>query len=415
MSGRSNIRALLARKKRFRRAARVWRPLRQRLDLDLRRHEPLPLVIGGVQRGVVRSWLVGTVPAVRTLRRLLDALGIDRLPYSGFFSERGGTVECVCEPGCGQRWSSQRYLLNRAERQRERLGQPRMRRREDGAVEWTCARCIRGKIGSENFLRINRPGRIRGLDKQPRRRDPKTPEWKDAIGRAHVRNASLAKPFYLCPLCDLASYAHEWHQPCWLTWRWYCHRNGLDPSSERPPRLRQRGPDPARRLKRNYDLLMERSFRILERDGDRRRPTRVEMLVDPAFLADKPWLGSSVRPGGRRGPRRRLRSPSTVTKAIRAFLRAAPGGWNQIFTKSDSGNAARQGALPLPESLQPLIVAGKRDALVRRLHAFGMRREYIARLTGAGIDRVTHVIGDAEARSSSIAGAPEISGQSRAM
>src|SRR5207245_10472450 len=89
---------------------------------------------------------------------------------------------------------------------------------------------------------------------------------------------------------------------------------------------------------------------------------------------------------------RRLRSPSTVNKAIRAFLRAAPGGWNQIFTRSESGNVARQEALRLPESLQPLIVTGTRDALIRRLDDCGMRRKSIARLTGADLDRVNDVM-----------------------
>jgi hypothetical protein len=385
-----NPRAVQSRQERFRKARHLWRALRTRFDTDLSRCRPLPLLIGRVQRGVVETWLAGTTPAIRTLRKVLEALGIDLAPYAEFLRERGGSVDCIC-PGCGRRRSSQRYLLNRAER---RLGR-RLTRSPDGLIEWTCARCGRGRRGRANLLLINRPGRIRGADKQPRRRGPKTPEWKDAIGRAHMLNASLAKPFYLCPLCDLASYGHEWHQRCWLTWRWYCRRGGVDPQNERPPRLRQRGPDPARRLKRNYGLLMERSFRAFDQNGEQWRPTREELLGVPAILAAKPALASRVKPVGRRGRLRRLRSPSSVNKAIQAFLRVAPGGWDQIFTKSESGRAARQQALPLPESLKSLIEVGKRDALIIRLYGFGMRPEYVARLTGAHFDHINHAVAKA--------------------
>jgi len=386
-----NLLALRARQEGYRTAAQSWRRLKPRFETDVKRSRPLALLIGGVQRGVVESWLVRTTPATRTFRKVLTALSIDPTPYAEFLRERGGAVECVC-PVCRRPWSSQRYLLNRAERRRRRRRLPRMRRRPDGTVEWTCARCIRRQIGRDNFRDLNQPGRIRGRDKQARRRGPKTPAWKDGIARAHVLKGDLSKPFHLCPLCGLSLYARDWHQVCWLSWKWHCYRLELDATDVRPSQIKRRGPDPARRLKRNYELLVERSFRTLDRNGDRRRPSREEILSDPQILAEKPAVGSWVKPTGRRGRRRTLRSASSVNKAIGAFLRLAPGGWNQIFTKSESGNAARQQALPLPAALEPLIISGERDTLIRRLHEFRMRHERIASLTGASLDRVTRVI-----------------------
>lgn len=383
MKGGSNPAVARAMTARFRKAQRLWRRVRNNFALEIGSREPIPLVVGGVQRGVIRAWFRAdatkpAVPRAGTLLKVLKTLGIDDTPFREYLEhlQPGKTsIQAFC-PKCQNRWSSSRSNLDRAERRRARQGLRPMRRRPDGAVEWLCARCVRGEIGHANFLRINRPGRMRGRDRHPRRASLKTAQHRKRIGARHIAQARLMKPFRLCLLCRLVRYDREWHQPCWLAWHWFCRRRGLDSASARPPKVRRRGPDPARRLKRNYELLVRK---VLGGESTQ------QIFIDAR-------ISSKVVPAGRRGRPRRLRSDSSVTKAAKAFLRQAPGDWSLIFPRKDWHTALREERLPLPSSLRNLVETGGRDWLIRRLHSFEMRPDNIARVTGASVGYVRSLI-----------------------
>jgi len=346
---------------------------------------PLPLLVGGVQRGVVQAWFSSNprkpaVPRANTLLKVLRALGIDEAPYHEYLEHlRPGkaSIRAVC-PNCGLMWFTTKSNLYRATRRRARQGLPLMPQRADGVVEWDCARCVRGAIGRANFLRINRPGRTRGRDRRPRRISLKTEQHRKRIGSAHIAQALLRKRFRLCQLCGLVRYDREWHQLCWLAWRWYCWRRGLDPARKRPPIVRRRGPDSARRLKRNYILLVRKAV------GHASRP---EIHADGR-------LASKIGPASQRGRPRRLRSTRAILHATRAFLRLAPGSWSMIFPRDDYRTALRDESIPLPSSLQELVESGARDAVIMRLHSFEMRPDNIARVTGARVGYVRSLVGE---------------------
>lgn len=145
----------------------------------------------------------------------------------------------------------------------------------------------------------------------------------------------------------------------------------------RPPRVLRSGPDPARRLKRNYELLVRKVV-----GGE----SPQQILIDTR-------ISSRVGPKGRRGRPPKLRSVFAITQATRAFLRQAPGDWSLIFPRNDWHTALREQTLPLPSSLHNLVEAGDRDWLIRRLHFFEMRSDNIARVTGASVGYVRSLIG----------------------
>ena len=384
MKGRSKPGVARAVTARFRKAGRLWRVVEDHFAREIGRREPIPLVLGGVQRGVVRAWFSSdttkpAVPRAGTLLKVLRTLGIEEVPFREYLEHLqpgAALIHAFC-PKCEHRWSTTRSTFKRAERRRASQGLRPMRRRADGTLEWLCAQCVRGQIGRANFQQINRPGRTRGRDHRPRRVSLKTEQHRKKIGSAHIAGARLSKPFRLCPLCQLARYDREWHQLCWLAWRWYCSRRGLDPAGTRPSRVRRHGPDPARRLKRNYELLVRKVV-----GGE----SRQQILIDAR-------TSSRVGPKGRRGRPRRLHSVFAVTQAIKAFLRHAPGDWSLIFPRHDWHTALREQALPLPASLQHPIAAGDRDCLIRKLHSFEMRPANIARVTGASVSYVRSLIG----------------------
>jgi hypothetical protein len=381
MKGRSNPAVRRAVTTRFRAARRLWRDVRDQFAREIHSRDPLPLLVGGVQRGIVRAWFstdsTSAVPRAGTLLKVLGALGIDEAPYSEYLEHvRPGkaVIRAVCP--CGEPWSTTKSRLDRANRCQTRRGLPPMPLRSDGSVQWLCARCVRGTIGRANFLRINRPGRTRGRDRRPRRRSLKTEQHRKRIASGHIARALLRKPFRLCPLCGLVRYDREWHQLCWLAWRWYCWRRRLSPAKRRPPVRRRPGPDPVRRLKRNYELLIRRAVGGVSRH---------QILADAR-------LSSRIGPAGRRGRRYRLGSPVAILKAARAFLDLAPGSWKMIFSRNDHRTALREETLPLPLSLHGLVASGARDSVIMRLHCFEMRPDNIARVTGASVGHVRSVI-----------------------
>src|SRR5262245_6710407 len=288
LKGRANPGVAKAMTKRFRTAERLGRTVRTRLVQEVRSRGTLPLIVGGVQRGVVQGWLTGaapkrTSPTAGTLLKVLKALGIDEAPYREYLEHvRPGQAEvhAVC-PKHGRRVTTN-STLNRAERRRAQQGLPQLKHRPDGTVEWPCARCSRGAIGRQTFLRINRPGRIRGHDRHPRRSRRMTQEHRNRLGSSHLVQARLTRPFLLCPLCELVRYDREWHQLCWLAWLWHCRRRGLDPAQGRPSKIRRRGPDPEHRLRRNYELLIGRAV------GRSVRQLRAEARVSPGGRSGRP-------------------------------------------------------------------------------------------------------------------------------
>jgi hypothetical protein len=140
--------------------------------------------------------------------------------------------------------------------------------------------------------------------------------------------------------------------------------------------VRQRGPDPARRLKRNYELLVRKVV------GEE---SQHQIFIDAR-------ISLKVVPAGRRGRPRRLRAAFAVTQAAKAFLRQAPGDWSLIFPRKDWHTALREERLPLPSSLRDFAETGGRDRLISRLHSFEMRPDYISRVTGASVDYVRLLI-----------------------
>src|SRR5207253_2056167 len=109
--------------------------------------------------------------------------------------------------------------------------------------------------------------------KRAKRRDT-----REAMAHGRTAMARLSKPFRLCSLCGFFVYGHEWHQDCWLAWKFYCESRGMNPATEHPEPIRHRGPDPEGFLGRNYQTLIayrlrkETRGKIFERSS-RSRPT----------------------------------------------------------------------------------------------------------------------------------------------
>ncbi len=87
---------------------------------------------------------------------------------------------------------------------------------------------------------------------------------------------------------------------------------------------------------------------------------------------------------------------TAVREGVRAILRLLPGGWGALYTSGCDRrpNQTRQQCLPLPtdREFQAIIERGERDPLIRRLHGFGMREEQIVEITGASLEWIRGVL-----------------------
>lgn len=386
----------------------------------------LPPLIGGHQRGVVRTWIDATAtesgdkrpapepePVCEVLEALrsvavargldLKALALDPELYTDYFAARAeprvptvcprfeGRPGYVCPRAPGEvRWAPAAEI-RAAEQRRRRRGLPGFPRDAKERVLRFCAACSRekqltrarpraaereaarrglakGTPEYDEFVRTFVP-QTRGKDKRPRRRGPKSIQHRENIRRGRLKRRlvdehgvdqpALAKPFRLCPLCDLIVYAHEWHQDCWLCWKFWCEAQGRDPTSERPPAFRRRGPDPEEALARNYEALI--AYRL-------RREPRAQIVA-----------------------RMGLTDPHGANDAVDALFAHAAGAWRLIFTKTGKGNRGRELDQILAEKLEKIVRSSARDPLIRRLHGYWMRPDKIARLVGASEDYVRRV------------------------
>jgi len=374
-----NPRNSITMKVRVREARRRWRRVREHFVAALGPPESLPLLVGNVQRGVIRTWCSpgGAYPRAAPLRRVLAARGIDPQPFSEFVRWVGpgnSVVRAFCLLG-QHKWSSTTSSLNRAERRRKQKSEGPLRRRIDGVVEWPCQNCQRAERGRRNLERINKPGRRRGPDKRPRGNPQKTEQHRLNIADRHLSRAALGHPFHLCTLCGLVIYETRWHQVCRRTWRAYCRKRKLDPEATLPVTVPRRGPDSTRGLMRNYEILMRRAVG---------HESRRELLADQRL--------ASRAAARRRGRPRMLKSKMAVTQAAKAFIRLIPGAWALVFSRDDGRNSRRDQITPLPTSLRPLIASGARDSLIVRLHAHEMDVAKIGKVTGADTEYVVAVI-----------------------
>ncbi len=263
-----------------------------------------------------------------------------------------------------------------------------------------------------------------------------------------VVRALRMRGWRLCALCGLLVYQHPWHQVCLLTFRWwYRRRHGRFPPKKEeralvllasgrargraqrhaaklarvPRRTLERAISPAlsgsgrprgrkpRKLDRDWSWLV--AFRAgygvlkrrLRRKGDVRakRLTRrdaLRTLLKPEPIPSSPAVRHGIQlvlglmPGrgdlllstDRHGTRSRLlRSTDEQGKRHRGRLGRA--------RRSEETGLRHEGldqVVRLPDELIPLLRAGERDDLIRLLHAYEMRPEAIARLTGAFRDHV---------------------------
>lgn len=339
----------------------------------------------------------------RTLVRILDALNLDRGPYSGYLeaaSARLAPVTLVC-PECGRKRLLKRGTLAQAAARVP--GRQTLPRLADGSYQRRCKTCSRKVTGRALAKRatnrvLNAPfkgtslsvldtfilkspdektakklalrahlhglGDTSSIERQKKFRElvrqPRTERHRQGIAFSKVAGARLRRPFHLCPLCELAIYAQEWHRICWYTWlRWYRRHVGPIPGKDiRPLPTRARGPKPESNLRRNYSWLIAR------RVGSH----RIRELLDNGLSAK-----------------------GTVTMGVRAFLRRLPASWNLVFSSSKlerRANAQRQKIVSLPLEVESWIAAGERDGLIRRLVGFGMAEGDVASLTGASVYRV---------------------------
>ncbi len=367
-----------------------------RLKSDLQRLGLSPSAAakrGDVAPDAVLAWLRNErAPYSRTLRRFLEANGIDRDPYRAFLVDPVVTVVCPC----GRSRRLKRAALRVAgERAKDRS---KLKHLGGDVYERPCRACSARKVGRHVVARLNRRrlketvGRailelaeqgnenelalvnermlsLAATKEQLERnwnkframvRRPKSLSHREAIGRGRILRTDLRRRFALCPLCELAIYGLRWHRDCWYAWLRWCMRNlRRRPSpSMLPPPSRTFGPKPEVNLARNYRWLMAR------RSGEAPR----------GVLASMP--GSAVA------------DRTAVTKGVQAMLRVLPGCWDLVFANPRKGNAARQHLVPLPVELHALIERGERDDVIRRLIDFGMAEDAVARVTGATVYRV---------------------------
>jgi len=382
LKGRANRRNSSAMKARHRTAQRLWRQVRPHFVVELSKSGPqLPALVGGVQRGVIESWLRpagASPPRAGGLLKVLRARNIDSSlfrTYLEFVGPGRAIVHAVCPEG-KHAWTTSSSILNRAQRRLEARGEKPLRRRADGLLEWTCARHARAAVGRNNLLlKINLPGRKRGRDKKQRSRSEKTQRHRQRIAWSRLSGASLSKQFSLCPLCGLLRYDRQWHQVCWLTWHQYRRHHQLSRDLMPPPH-HQRGPSPGRRMARNYALLIQSAQ---SRHWPRKLPTK-HFAVRVAAVS-------------RAGRPRKFRSRAAKREAAKAFLRSAPGTWSLVFSRSeDRRNKLREALLPFPATLWTVLRQGARDGLVKKLHSFGMHADKIARVTGLDAETVRSAV-----------------------
>lgn len=347
------------------------------------------------------------VPQARTLKKLLDGLGIDRTPFAAVLAAQEPVI-VVC-PHCGRARTLNRSHLKSVGRMAK--GRHELRKREDGIYERPCRPCSAREKGRATLERHNERMLKKRLgnaaasvfieeakagDETSRKklrmaiasftggaaqraktiaqfrnyvRKPKPEKHRHAIGLSNVvtraMEGRITKPFFLCPLCELVTHAQQWHRPCWYAWMsWYQRTVGHFPKvGARPPALRPRtrGPKPETNLARNYGWLI-------------------------AIRGAGKSLRAVVKDHGRE-----ISAKSSVTEAVQAFLHLLPGSWDLVFSESPlvrRANIHRHKLVPLPLEMERVVGIGGRDPLIRRLLEFGMAEGDVARLTGMGLPRV---------------------------
>jgi hypothetical protein len=345
----------------------------------------------GLGGGTVLRWIHGqTEPRAAELYRVIEACHLNPERYKSYLdSAAGAKVLQVC-PECGRPRSLMRSRLRFVVLQA--TGRTALPRRANGVYERLCRPCSlrrrqpRATRAAQDALLQRRFGpnveytaedplqrqvarreaaatlnRVRGSRTENRARllaaakRSKGERHRLAIAISNVAaRVSRVAPLHLCPLCELVVHKQQWHRICWETWvRWLGRRNM---GNTRPVPQAQRGPKPERNLGRNYALLI----------GRRARNQSLRELA----------VGSSK---------------SSVTEAVKGFLRRLPASWNLVFSSSPKtrrANHARQALVSLPDELMPLIESGQRDLLIRRLLGFRMPEIQITTLTGASVYRV---------------------------
>jgi len=374
------------------------------LRADLQAHGLSPTgaaLKAGLQPGVVLRWTQGkAVPRPKSLKKLLEAIGVDPEPYERFLQP--STVSVVC-PTCSKVRTLRKGELGVAGRRAQ--GRTELSRLADGRYRRPCRACsaaqhgrkalrqlnvtlLRKELGRQeaddvsewakggdaegtaalNKARVAILGGQQQLDKNRAKfrqmvRAPKGAEHRHAISLAHISRGSLKKPFSLCLLCGLLVHGHPWHQPCALRWLYRSRRKAPlgQGAQTQPPSVRRRGRPSDENLERNYHWLMVR------RAGG---GSRARLLAEADLKSF---------------------SKQAVNKGIESFLRLLPGSWDLVFSKNAGrrrANVGRQELVQLPHELEFLVGAGQRDGLIQKLHDFNMPEREIARLTGASPYRV---------------------------
>jgi hypothetical protein len=382
----------------------------------------------GILHPVVHGWLRRHHwPEVASLRRLLEACGLEFDPYRRFL-EPPQLMKLVCpEPTCGYRRtrprSDLRSIMTGAK------GRATLVRRPDGAYEVPCQRHSSGrrtalrqrqerqlyetlgpkkarlatrildelkkrkpdptalKMWSQALLapalghalrdqivaELRRPTpNLAAVDSAistalaARNRQRRLNRPRSARARHNIAIARLIARFSRRPLslCPLCELATS-------RFRWHgdCYAtwqrwSGHPPSPQNwPPRTRTRGPSPERDLRRNLYWLLAQ---------------RAHKRTRRALAADA-GVGET-----------------TVREGALASLWLLPGRWGALYTSGCDrrSNRTRQRCLPLPEDpeFQAIIERGERDPLIRRLHGFDMPEGDIARITGASLERIRGVL-----------------------
>jgi hypothetical protein len=343
----------------------------------------------GLTPGMFRKWLRAEVtPRGQRLHDALDALGLEKAQFVDFLVRP--EILLVC-PECDSTRTLPSSELSRAVA--SVVGRKAFRRRPDGRYERLCRECSARHSARRNFPSMKEMDRAELLallgTPEERKRILKdahkvshqkgktiSPSVRAAMSLGRVASAKLGRDFSLCPLCGLVRYAQRWHRICWYTWMSYSTRtHGARLRKEFvPPALRKRGPSPERHLLRNYTWLIAR------------RSAKVKRAA---------LIGQDA-------------TRTTVTEAIKAFIRILPGSWDVVFWESKrresigrNRNRARQRLVPLPLELQPLVESGQRDGLIQRLNTYGMSEEHIALLVGATLYRVRGLVKREDHRSAS--------------
>ena len=387
--------------------------LGQRLSDRLKKHLALgprggidgPVRAAGFNSQTVYSWVArperrrlghSSVPLYAPkgplLRELLEARAIDPAAYQEYLAEwdrfaaylarpksawkSRQKITVVC-PDCGEERSASLVVIEYVQRQRRAKGLPEFPVREDGSVERLCLTCSLDKA---------RAARQKPKPPAKRSHEQKTAQHREAISRAKILGARLERTLHLCPLDLQWHHRTRWHLDCARDWAAYRFRHPEAPPEPLAPA--RRGPSGALAV-RNLQLLLKNE--------------PPQTALDRLEAEDR--LEIQFQPDARRA----LRGPPTLN-AVRAlrrrFLSRLPGSWRLFYSVPPSGGsraermapyekklAILQEAIPVPKKLQPLINAGAKDAIIRRLYAFEVSPDRIAaRIGDVDGQRTAHVI-----------------------